>query len=553
MAGQSRLLPVPDDFSFEWDTPEQETGFWTVDLMHWPNGISTLAATMDMPAFVRGLMTAADELCMPFSNVEFKPIRGYIYQSFTPYSTDPTEMNRRMVDMQAQMGKHIPGLLDRWRDEYEPEVRSINDETLNGDYNKLGDRDLAELLQLLVDKREREGELHFLAVFPAMGSVMFYEQVYTHLFGEPAADEHLLLLQGFPNKTVEVGVGLWQLAMEARRRPQVMALLGRVEPSALPAALKESVEGSAFHGAVDEFLTKYGWRGNELDMASPTWKEDPTTVYKLIREYASRDDYSPEDEFKSLVAAREAREQLLMDRLSGAGKPVDVFQQALTSAQQYLPIQEDHNFWIDQQGVAVQRVPVLEAGRRLNAAGRLADPADVFFLRYDELQDALRGGKGDLPAQVAERRREREENRGLKPPEALGTPLPPEAEENPMLAKFFGGQPPKSPDPRVINGNSASAGRVTGTARVILSLDEGDRLRSGEILVCPATMPPWTPLFGIASAVVTDHGGVLSHTAIVAREYQIPAVVGTKVATTLIRDGQTITVDGNAGTVKLED
>ncbi|MCH7523301.1 MAG: hypothetical protein IH920_05980, partial [Chloroflexi bacterium] len=83
--------------------------------------------------------------------------------------------------------------------------------------------------------------------------------------------------------------------------------------------------------------------------------------------------------------------------------------------------------------------------------------------------------------------------------------------------------------------------------------DGSERLRSGEILVCPATMPPWTPLFGIASAVVTDHGGVLSHTAIVAREYQIPAIVGTKVATTLIRDGQTITVDGSAGTVKLED
>ena len=116
MAGQSQPLPVPDNFSFQWDTPEQATRFWTVDLMHWPNGISTLAATMDMPAFVKGLITAADELCMPFSNVEFKPIRGYIYNSFTPYSTDPTEMNQRMVDMQAQMGKHIPGLLDRWRD-----------------------------------------------------------------------------------------------------------------------------------------------------------------------------------------------------------------------------------------------------------------------------------------------------------------------------------------------------------------------------------------------------------------------------------------------------
>jgi pyruvate,water dikinase len=87
---------------------------------------------------------------------------------------------------------------------------------------------------------------------------------------------------------------------------------------------------------------------------------------------------------------------------------------------------------------------------------------------------------------------------------------------------------------------------------VVLSLDDSDRLALGEVLVCPATMPPWTPLFGIAAAVVTDHGGVLSHTAIVAREYQIPAVVGTKVGTSLIQDGQKITVDGGNGTVKLE-
>jgi pyruvate,water dikinase len=85
-----------------------------------------------------------------------------------------------------------------------------------------------------------------------------------------------------------------------------------------------------------------------------------------------------------------------------------------------------------------------------------------------------------------------------------------------------------------------------------MSLDDAERLNHGEVLVCPATMPPWTPLFAVASAVVTDHGGVLSHTAIVAREYQIPAVVGTKVGTSLIKDGSTITVDGGEGTVRME-
>ena len=139
----------------------------------------------------------------------------------------------------------------------------------------------------------------------------------------------------------------------------------------------------------------------------------------------------------------------------------------------------------------------------------------------------------------------------VRPPAVLGT-LPDDVEDNPMFGKFFGAPPPESPDPRIINGNAASGGKVTGTARVIMSLDGQERLATGEILVCLATMPPWTPLFGIAAAVVTDHGGILSHTAIVAREYRIPAVVGTKMGTALIRDGQAITVDGTTGTVKLE-
>ena len=229
-----------------------------------------------------------------------------------------------------------------------------------------------------------------------------------------------------------------------------------------------------------------------------------------------------------------------------------MFRQVLAGAQTYLPIQEDHNFWIDQVGLSVQRVPALEAGRRLAAEGRLEDANDVFQLEYAELQDALRDGKGDLKELVARRKRERARFYEVTPPPALGTAPPPEMSEDPMLTKFFGAPPPEHPDPRVINGNAASQGKITGTARVIMSLGDAGRLRRGEILVCPATMPPWTPLFALASAVVTDHGGVLSHTAIVAREYRIPAVVGTKVGTAIIQDGRTITVDGTNGTVKLE-
>lgn len=549
VAQPPQTLPLPDNFPIQWETPEDAKLFWQVDLMHWPHGLSPLAQTMDVPPFFRGFNLAAQELCMPMKKVSFKPFNHYVYMSTEPWSHDLNEMQQRMGQMQAQMMKHIPGLYERWANKYEPEIRENNDEILNGDYAKLGDGDLSALLETLVAKRERAGQLHFLAVLPAGGSTMFFEEVYTNLFGKPQSSEHLQLLQGFRNKSVEVGDALWHLSMEAKKRSQVLKVLRETPPAQIDAALASVEGGPAFRSAVDEYTKKYGWRAKEFDMAEVTWREEPSPVYALIREYASRDDYDPEEEFKSLVAAREAREKVLIEKLEGG--PVELFKQTLAMAQQYLPIQEDHNFWIDQMGTSVQRIPTLEAGRRLVKAGRIDETDDVYLLHYDELQDALRGGKGDLREIVVRRRAEREHFRNMAPPAEIGTPAPTD-KEDPFFAKFFGGKQQKNPDPRVINGNAASAGQVTGIARVILSLDDAGRLKNGEILVCPATMPPWTPLFALAKAVVTDHGGVLSHTAIVAREYRIPAVVGTKLATSLIQDGSTITVDGTAGTVRME-
>ncbi len=130
----------------------------------------------------------------------------------------------------------------------------------------------------------------------------------------------------------------------------------------------------------------------------------------------------------------------------------------------------------------------------------------------------------------------------------LGAPPP----EGPTPADRFRGGPPPQSTEREIKGNAGSKGRVTGLARVARNLAEATALQPGEILVCPTTAPPWTPLFAVASAVVTDTGGILSHCAVVAREYGIPAVVGTGVATKRIRTGQRIAVDGSAGTVTLE-
>ena len=117
---------------------------------------------------------------------------------------------------------------------------------------------------------------------------------------------------------------------------------------------------------------------------------------------------------------------------------------------------------------------------------------------------------------------------------------------------MFGMPPEPSRDPAVIQGIPASPGTVKGPAKVVKTLAEASKLEKGDVLVCEMTMPPWTPLFSTASAVVADTGGILSHCAIVSREYRMPCVVGTLMGTAVIKDGMMLTVDGNKGIVRIE-
>lgn len=179
---------------------------------------------------------------------------------------------------------------------------------------------------------------------------------------------------------------------------------------------------------------------------------------------------------------------------------------------------------------------------------------DVFYLTPGEIrQAAIALPQGDRRRLVAERRAEMDHFRTIQPP-PLGIRPGESSSDDPLgraITKFLGPPPQKAPSVDVLLGNAGSPGKVRGTAKVVLSLGEAGKLRPGDVLVAPSTMPAWTPLFAIAAAVVTDTGGILSHCAIVAREYNIPAVLGTGRATAVIQDGQVVEVDGDAGLVRL--
>jgi len=249
------------------------------------------------------------------------------------------------------------------------------------------------------------------------------------------------------------------------------------------------------------------------------------------------------------------------------------FEGKLGLARTVFPYVENHNFFIEHWYMTKFWNKMRELGALLARFGFFERTDDVFFLRRTEVADAVAdlqlawcGGGEPLgpdhwPAIVAERRRVHDVLRRWTPPPALGPA--PAAVAEPLTIMLWGitdeqverwlAAADGGPEVTRLDGFAASAGVAEGIARVVLDPAEIDTLQQGEILVAPITSPSWTPVFARISAAVSDIGGIMCHAAIVSREYGLPAVVGTGSATSTIRTGQRIRVDGNAGTVTLLD
>ncbi len=199
---------------------------------------------------------------------------------------------------------------------------------------------------------------------------------------------------------------------------------------------------------------------------------------------------------------------------------------------------------------------LIAIGRKLREAGRLDQPDDVMFLRYNELRMLIGNAEGvDGRGIVAARRADREAATRLKPRNWVGTATPSQL-AFPYLVNW--GYPERfyqqqSEDQRQVTGIGASPGVIEGVARVVRTVDEFDEVADGDILVCQMTNPAWVVLFTKIAGLVTDTGGTTSHPAVLAREFGIPAVIGTSVATHRISTGDRIRVDGSAGTVEILD
>ncbi len=312
--------------------------------------------------------------------------------------------------------------------------------------------------------------------------------------------------------------------------------------------------------------------GTGFNHQEPRWNEDPNIPFRFLKDYIER--------IKRGESIETATEQLRKQRDEIAKKYADLlseedrraFYQYLEIARTVYTYVEDHVLYIHHWAINAFRAKAREVGSILHRHGFLESPDDIFYMTFTDvyyaLMDLITSWAGEMPAvgkyywpkEIRARKEILEKLRQNRPPPAVGEPKPitdpfiymlwgvTEDRINEWLETYYG-----KPEEvgKVIRGIPASPGVVEGRAVVVRSVGEFGKVREGDIVVCPFTDPSWVAIFSKARAVVTDIGGLMSHAAIVAREYGIPAVVGTGNATKLLRDGQRVRVDAIKGVVEV--
>jgi phosphohistidine swiveling domain-containing protein len=538
--------PEATDFPITWRDPADAELTWFRDAMHFPAPVTPLTGDFLQECLEPGVAAACAEMVSPLALLRHTSFGGWVFNSPVP-AVPPERMPQRMAEHMPVMGEHMDALGRRWAEDYLPRVRRLTEEIDALDVSGPAEEARAALDRLIAIGIEI-WTIHFLVVLPKLAAGERFAQMYEQAVGSATEMEPYRCLQGLPNKSLEADRALWELAEAARAEPPVSEALTSGSPAVALEELDRTAQGRAWRERFSEFLSEYGDRSQAMDLSSPTWAEEPSFALETLRRFLSADAVDPEGQRERLRREADALVAGARDRLGADPEALAAFDHAYEAARAAWPLEEDHAFYIDQRSLAgATRRACLRIAARLVGDGLLEQPDDVWYLTFADLREGLAGA--DLRERARDGRRAHAQAGLLDPPPLLGVPPDPDAPVDPGLVKFFGTPGPPRSDGRVLEGSAGSRGRIEGVARVVATVDELHRVQPGEILVCRSTTPPWTPVFASIAALVTDTGGVLSHGAIVAREYAIPAVMGTKIATRIIRDGQRITVDGDAGQV----
>ena len=562
-----------ESFPVTWDSEVEKDFFWVYDDLHIPHPVS--------PMFfdIGGWWLSCDHMFRRFGTpfaVDWlaKNVNGYVYTTAIPADPDlrieGTEYSStygarvpRDATFGAQMGKYLDAVLpvygehfaDWWRDRLVPEMQR-NFEYLEARLDEAEGMSLPELATLLedaIDIHDRHWKIHWMLNFAQLSATLKLRAVMEKVRG--TVDEELLgrLQNSASDRNWDSIEALWRMKNEVRDDPELRAAFGAGDAKAIAAALRGSDRGQRF---IDERVTPYqrefGWHAVwSHEFIFPTVREEMEPMIELVRGYLDTD-YDYPTAIDAMRRDIEAASNEILEGLEGGA--LEEMRAVNATNLRMAPLTPDHHFYIDQGANAHVRLVLIAIGRRLVEDGRLDRPDDVLFLRYNELR-MLIGDPEALDARgiVAQRRFERDAAKQVKPRNWVGTVTPSQL-AFPYLVNW--GYPERfhqevSTDTTTVKGIAGSPGVTEGIARVVLTVDEFDAVRDGDILVCQMTNPAWVVLFTKIAALVTDTGGTTSHPAVLSREFGIPAVIGTSTATHTIRTGDRIRVDGSNGVVEI--
>ena len=561
-------LPVPVEI------PE---GFWQREATHFPKPLSPMTRSLMLPLQNSAIRSVMAEFGLLVEGLDFREIGGWVYNRLVPLGDidrrpPPAWLMPLLIRLVPQLRRRIRRcvsaqradlqwrLLGRWRDEWLPDLTARIDRLQAVELPALSDAGLSAHLESCVQLMTDGWHVHFM--LHGSTTLILPELAFAcrDLLGWED-DNVFALLAGGSTKSTEPARALAALTALVAERPGLLALVNGGQPSGVGEPL--AADGG-FATAFHDYQRQYGSRAIRYELADPTVAETPEFVLRLIRDQL-RAGYTPESHDLAVAGRRntllaEARATLQWR----ASAERERFERALERASVAYPVREENEFYTASVPLGLVRLAVLECGRRLVARNVLEQAEDVFMLEYHEARQAFRDAV-DRRFLVTRRERERAWVEAHPGPATYGKDpgSPPALDSFPREVRFVSDafvwtndrifehqrSHQMSDGSAVLTGVAAAPGRYTGPARVILDEDGFDQIEPGDVLVCPITSPVWSVLFPTIGALVTDTGGTLSHPAIIAREYHIPAVVATGHATSYFQSGETVTVDGDAGTV----
>jgi pyruvate,water dikinase len=570
-----RPIPGPEPIPVAVRPPE---GYWVRDASHAPLPRTTFTRSAMCPSLRRATASLYAEFGVPFEHLDVAAIGGWEYTRLVPLGGE--EPPRLPAWLAALMMRLVPGvraritaavtaircdlagkILGEWEAQNRPDLVQYTAALREVAPAELDDAALVQHLSDTLGLVERGLAVHFRLHGPIALALAELAFTCRALFGW---DERQLfrLLVGTSEMSTAPARALAALTTTIAARPAVRRLVEDSSPLAAVLAADPTV--AAEYAA---YQREYGGRALSYEIADPCLDEQPALALTLIRHQLTTG-FDPDAVAAAnqacRAAARAEAERLLTSRKASDRER---FERVLQRALLAYPVREDNEFYTVSAPFGLLRKAAREVGRRLADRGLLDDPDHVFHLEPDRLISALRD-REDCRLLARTRVGERAWTLAHPGPDSYGPPPPPPpplrtlpAEARLMwhgalwmFEQTFGAETitaARTPEAAVLTGVAASPGSYTGPARIIRCEDEFDRLQAGDVLVCPATSPVWSLLFASIGALVADGGGTLSHQAIIAREYRIPAVVGTSDATTRLIDGQLVTVDGSHGTVRV--